>query len=229
MPDLSHLKISKIPAAFAEVAEKHNELVQLIASIEAATGIDIKMVSSPPKKLKVPGTASFISKQPRGRIRIGLRPRETGGGTLPEMTEIHFNYFGQLKFDVDYTNGVLLTDNSAAITRYAQLTPNARFKAYDSAGNYVRIGYDGIGASLNDGTNDALFTMTASAMTLFNNSTNDYVSLGFDGSVEVYNNSNNKSLFINVASITHDMSIKTINVCNNGNSGSMLIIASNSF
>ena len=79
MPDLSHLTIGKVPSAFAEFAEKHNELVALIGSIEAASGINIKMVSSPAKKLKVPGTSTIFSKKPRGRIRIGIQSAQPTG------------------------------------------------------------------------------------------------------------------------------------------------------
>jgi hypothetical protein len=93
MPDLSHLTIGKVPSAFAEFAEKHNELVALIGSIEAASGINIKMVSSPAKKLKVPGTSTIFSKKPRGRIRIGIQSAQPTGLSVPtsSASELHCN------------------------------------------------------------------------------------------------------------------------------------------
>lgn len=71
MANLNHLKVENAPAAFAEFAAKHNELVSLIESLEAATGIDIKIIHSPMKKLSVNGTPTKKT-FPKGKIRIGL-------------------------------------------------------------------------------------------------------------------------------------------------------------
>jgi hypothetical protein len=143
MPDLSHLRIGKVPSAFAEMAEKHNELVQLIASIEAASGINIKMVSSPEKKLKVPGTSTTISRKPRGRIRIGIQPAANGQNLPTPLNELHFRYYVDqtdpnstlLKsVDIDNTNSVSFTNNVLSkklVMGFSEITQNMGIKEID--------------------------------------------------------------------------------------------------
>ena len=75
MPDLNHLKVDSMPAAFADLGRKHNELVELIASIQGERGVDVKIAHSAAKGLSVPGTSGFVSKIPRGKIMISV-----GGG-----------------------------------------------------------------------------------------------------------------------------------------------------
>ena len=70
--NLSHLKIANAPAAFEEWANKHNQLVSLIESIEAAFGIDIKIIANPPKMLHVPKTPGSNSKQGKSWFPVML-------------------------------------------------------------------------------------------------------------------------------------------------------------
>lgn len=104
MPDLNHLKVDQVPDAFADWAKKHNELVDLIASIEAAHGIDIKITHRPQKVLSVPGSPGKTSKLPKGRIIIGLKaaggtgpiPGGGGGGSSVGNVAVAIGYAGTL-------------------------------------------------------------------------------------------------------------------------------------
>lgn len=141
MPDLSHLKIDSAPGAFAEFCRKHNQLVDLIGSIQGVQGVDIKVTHTPAKTLSVPGTPSGVSKQPKGRITVGFKPPQTGPipvgspGGSSTATELHYNSNG-IAIDIDGTNGVLLTQLS---TGYAsRFNPDGTFQVIGN-GNSVDI------------------------------------------------------------------------------------------
>lgn len=70
MGKLEHLKIHNAPKAFAEFAEKHNDLISLIEGMEGALGIDVHIAHTPRKKLKI-GTGAGVFKPPQGKIMIG--------------------------------------------------------------------------------------------------------------------------------------------------------------
>jgi hypothetical protein len=70
MGKLEHLKIHNAPKAFAEFAEKHNDLISLVEGMEGALGIDVHVAHTPRKKLKI-GTGAGVYKPPQGKIMIG--------------------------------------------------------------------------------------------------------------------------------------------------------------
>lgn len=208
MPDLSHLTIGKVPSAFSEFAEKHNELVALIGSIEAASGINIKMVSSPAKKLKVPGTSTIFSKKPRGRIRIGIQSAQPTGLSAQTASypiiQKNGTTVGQQPTLNFLGNSVRITNNSNANAVEINVVPydlhcnnNVTFIDIDTAG--FKYNSNGVTVSIND------------------------------SSVRVLNGSTSKQFIIQPGSITQNMSIQTINVCVDGNAMSMLILASEPF
>jgi hypothetical protein len=218
MPDLSHLTIGKVPSAFAEFAEKHNELVALIGSIEAASGINIKMVSGPAKKLKVPGTSTIFSKKPRGRIRIGIQSAQPTGLTA-SINELHFRYFNNANvltrsYDVDNTNGSVWTDASNNSTQ--SVKPNGYTGVMYDPSTSIKTNYtlNETGLTLQDAINFDFFAVVRTNATT---------------KIQLFNITGTNLLSIDAKNVTHDMSIKTIDVCVAGVSKSMLIIASDPF
>jgi hypothetical protein len=238
MPDLSHLRIGKVPSAFAEMAEKHNELVQLIASIEAAAGINIKMVSSPEKKLKVPGTSNTISKKPRGRIRIGIQPAQNGQGIgAIQLNELHFRYYDGSNalvrsYDVDQTNGAVWTDVTNAIN--VGIANNGAMFSYDTAYNNQMIKPNGYtGHMYNPSTAiETSYVLDETGLLLYDTQNFDFfkvVRTNTTTQIQLFNITGSRLLNIDAKNVTRNMAIKTINVCNNGVNQSMLIIASDPF
>jgi hypothetical protein len=238
MPDLSHLRIGKVPSAFAEMAEKHNELVQLIASIEAASGINIKMVSSPEKKLKVPGTTTTISKKPRGRIRIGIQPAQNGQGTgATQINELHFRYYDGSNalvrsYDVDQTNGAVWTDVTNAVN--VGIANNGAMFSYDTAYNNQMIKPNGYtGHMYNPSTAiETSYVLDETGLLLYDTQNFDFfkvVRTNTTTQIQLFNITGSRLLNIDAKNVTRNMAIKTINVCNNGVNQSMLIIASDPF
>jgi len=237
MPDLSHLRIGKVPSAFAEMAEKHNELVQLIASIEAASGINIKMVSSPEKKLKVPGTTTTISKKPRGRIRIGIQPAQNGQGLTAQLNELHFRYYNSSNtliraYDVDNTNGAVWTDVPNAIN--VGIANNGAMFSYDTAYNNQMIKPNGYtGHMYNPFTSiETSYVLDETGLLLMDTARFDFFKINRTNAttqVQLFNITNSKTMTLDAKNVTQDMGIKTISVCVDGNTKSMLIIASEPF
>lgn len=241
MPDLSHLRIGKVPSAFAEMAEKHNELVQLIASIEAASGINIKMVSSPEKKLKVPGTSTTISRKPRGRIRIGIQPAANGQNLTTQLNELHFRYYADPNnpnstllraYDVDNTNGAVWTDVPNAIN--VGIANNGAMFSYDTVYNNQMIKPNGYtGHMYNPSTAiETSYVLDETGLLLYDTQNFDFfkvVRTNTTTQIQLFNITGSRLLNIDAKNVTRNMAIKTINVCNNGVNQSMLIIASDPF
>jgi hypothetical protein len=238
MPDLSHLRIGKVPSAFAEMAEKHNELVQLIASIEAASGINIKMVSSPEKKLKVPGTTTTISKKPRGRIRIGIQPAQNGQGTgATQINELHFRYYNSSNslvnaYDVDNTNGAVWTDVTNGIN--VGIATNGAMFSYETSYNNQMIKPNGYtGHMYNPSTAiETSYVLDETGLLLLDTAHNDFFKVVRTSSttqIQLFNITGSRLLNIDAKNVTRNMGIKTINVCSGNVTMSMLIIASDPF
>lgn len=238
MPDLNHLRIGKVPSAFAEMAEKHNELVQLIASIEAASGINIKIVSSPEKKLKVPGTSGTISKKPRGRIRIGIQPAQNGQGIgAAQLNELHFRYYNNSNtliraYDVDNTNGTVWTDVPNAIN--VGIANNGAIFSYDTPYVNQMITPNGYtGHMYNPATSiETSYVLDETGLLLMDTQYFDYFKVVRSNTttrIELYNNYYIKKLNIDAENLTQNMGIKTISVCSGNVTKSMLIIASDPF
>jgi hypothetical protein len=237
MPDLSHLRIGKVPSAFAEMAEKHNELVQLIASIEAASGINIKMISSPEKKLKVPGTSGTISKKPRGRIRIGIQPAQNGQGLTAQLNELHFRYYDGSNalvrsYDVDQTNGAVWTDVTNAVN--VGIANNGAMFSYDTAYNNQMIKPNGYtGHMYNPSTAiETSYVLDETGLLLYDTRNFDFFKVARTNvttQIQLFNITGSRLLNIDAKNVTQNMGIKTINVCSGNVTMSMLIIASDPF
>ena len=238
MPDLSHLRIGKVPSAFAEMAEKHNELVQLIASIEAASGINIKIVSSPEKKLKVPGTSGTISKKPRGRIRIGIQPAANGqeiGAT--QLNELHFRYYNSSNtliraYDVDNTNGAVWTDVPNAIN--VGIANNGAIFSFDTAYVNQMIKPNGYtGHMYNPDTLiETSYVLDETGLTLMDTHNFDFfkvVRTNATTQIQLFNITGSRLLNIDAKNVTQNMSIKEIDVCSSGVAKKMLILASDPY
>jgi hypothetical protein len=237
MPDLSHLRIGKVPSAFAEMAEKHNELVQLIASIEAASGINIKMVSSPEKKLKVPGTSTTISRKPRGRIRIGIQPAANGQNLTTQLNELHFRYYNNSNtliraYDVDNTNGTVWTDVPNAIN--VGIANNGAMFSYDTVYNNQMIKPNGYtGHMYNPSTAiETSYVLDETGLLLYDTQNFDFFKVARTNvttQIQLFNITGSRLLNIDAKNVTQNMGIKTINVCSGNVTMSMLIIASDPF
>jgi hypothetical protein len=241
MPDLSHLKIGRVPSAFSEIAQKHNELVSLIASLESAFGIDIKMVSTPEKKIKIPGTDTTISKKPRGRIRIGLKPFQNGQNLTPQLNELHFKYYLDQSdpnstllrtYDVDNTNGTVWTDVPNAIN--VGIANNGAIFSYDTPYVNQMITPNGYtGHMYNPATSiETSYVLDETGLLLMDTAKFDFFKVNRTNSttqVQLFNITNSKTMTLDAKNVTQDMGIKTISVCVDGNTKSMLIIASEPF
>jgi hypothetical protein len=238
MPDLSHLRIGKVPSAFAEMAEKHNELVQLIASIEAASGINIKMVSSPEKKLKVPGTTTTISKKPRGRIRIGIQPSQNGQGTgATQINELHFRYYNSSNtliraYDVDNTNGAVWTDVPNAIN--VGIANNGAIFSFDTAYVNQMIKPNGYTGHMYNPTTliETSYVLDETGLTLMDTANFDFfkvVRTNATTQIQLFNITGSNLLNIDAKNVTQNMSIKEIDVCSSGVAKKMLILASDPY
>lgn len=198
MPDLSHLKVGQVPAAFAELAAKHNALVQLIASMEAATGLDIKIVSAPPKRLAVPTTPGSQSKIPQGRIRIGLKPLSGVGGAGPG-------------------------GGGAGTTQAVSIDGTLVNVAAASGVNTNTTNYP---TSLHINTNGTTLDMTPSVGYKTTDIVTGSLAQLDPFGLRIYDGSGGKALDIDGTALTHNMSIVTINVCVNGSGMLMDVIAS---
>ena len=115
MPDLSSLKITKAPAAFAEMQTKHNATIALLETIEGSLGIDVHVVAP---KIKPPSQKSHAhaakpKSLPKGKIKIVSRPDALaaqiasmfGSGTA-NASQLHYKGTN-LQIDID-GNGIKL-------------------------------------------------------------------------------------------------------------------------
>jgi len=242
MPDLNHLRIGRVPSAFSEIAQKHNELVALIASIESAFGIDIKMISTPEKKLKIPGTDTTISKKPRGRIRIGLKPFTNGQNLTPSaINELHFSYYADQSnpnstllrtYDVDNTNGTVWTDVPNSIN--VGIANNGAIFSFDTAYVNQMIKPNGYtGHMYNPATLiETSYVLDETGLTLMDTHNFDFfkvVRTNATTQIQLFNITGSNLLNIDAKNVTQNMGIKTISVCSGGETRSMLIIASDPF
>ena len=223
--NLSHLKIGRVPEAFSEWAQKHNQLVSLIESIEAAYGLDIKIIANPPKMLHVPKTPGANSKQTQGRIRIGLKPgiipgAGGGGGSSSGTTQA-------VSIDGTLVNVMAATGVNTNTTNYP-----TRLK---TNGNGVQSQMDDFGFYTTNSNYDA--TMSPGVLDIFRGSkrlTFNAAGLSvLSGSNAVtqdasgfYISGPTYGLGIQFSLISRAMGITTINVCSNGATKSMDIIAS---
>ena len=126
MANLSSLKIRKIARAFADVKAKHNALVGLIESLEGSLGVDIQVSYTPPKR----HTKTTSRDQPRGKIRVGLKPNAVPSvPSAASANELHFND-GTTQIDID-ANGIKLTDIGTG--NYCRIAPGAILSVYSAS------------------------------------------------------------------------------------------------
>ncbi len=216
MANLEHLKIKNAPKAFEEFAEKINSLVELLEGMEGALGVDVQVAHSP--RVKVPvGGKSGTKKQPRGKILVSGLVQQmsqqvdaqgaggSGGGTASKAVGAN-----GLLIDVvlsssanaaGYPTQLIVGDTGS---EYTQIDP--RTLTIIGASNSIQFdaGISSSFARFNGvpvTINSADFVVDAGAATLEITQTN----------------------------ITHSMSIKTIDVCVNGNAMQMLVLASEPF
>lgn len=70
MAKLDHLKVKNCPKAFEQFAEQHNQLVDLIATLEGAWGIDVQIAHTPKDKISTSPNGKGVKSKPRGKILI---------------------------------------------------------------------------------------------------------------------------------------------------------------
>jgi hypothetical protein len=92
MANLSHLRIHNSPKAFAEFAERHNELVGLIESLQGALGVDIQIAHSPKQKVKMPPGVANPKARPRGKILVSVVPTALDGSVNGGASSTGTNY-----------------------------------------------------------------------------------------------------------------------------------------
>jgi len=150
MAKLDSLKVGSVPAAFADLAWKHNALVTLIASMRGSKGIDIEFPDpSPPKKLSVPRTPGSLPKRDyNGKIIISANPTVIAGlggsanqASGPSTGNVPFEIVivgGVASFFSGTFNGVAPTNIGSTFaipagTQYAILTGTASDGAWVSS------------------------------------------------------------------------------------------------
>jgi hypothetical protein len=293
MANLGHLKIKNAPKAFAQYAERHNELVGLIESLEGQLGIDIQIAHTPKQKIKMPPGVAQPRARPRGKILVSAVPTgldgyltasgATGGGNAniggtiqavgvngqlydvlqPSSPNAVTNYpvlLGTVtgtKVVTIANAGIIVQDTAnprrveiGAFSGFGQgsvrvFNTNTHYVAIE-AGNVttangsaqVDIGNGSVQSTDGSGASGRLqtkrLTMTNSAATSLT-SAESYASTSgsntaiVSGETGLYLANAGFSLTLPFGGITHDMTIKTISVCVNGNAMSMLVLASDPF
>ena len=202
MANLEHLKIKNAPAAFADFAERHNELVGLIASLEGSLGIDIQIAHSPKAKVKMPPGVVSPKARPRGKILVSVVPTAldgsvSGGG-------------GSSNANVGGTTQAVGVDGKL----YDVLQPHGA----GNATNYpTALGTRGTGTQAID--------ISGGTVIASNGAKSAFISAidGFGIANGTY------GVSFAMADITHDIRIKTMAVCVNNVSMNVLVLASDPF
>lgn len=218
MGKLDHLKIKRAPAAFAAFARKHNQHVDLLASMQGGPGIDIQIANSARARLAGPRQPQPPA-QPRGRIMLTLRPSAIvaigggGGGSNSNAS----NWTG-LNVNVVSTNGTLI---GVAQTGNATNSYPTLLRVGNNSNAYAEHSQSGYTA-INNGTTVQLLATTG--MKVSNNAATNMIEARTDDGFFVTNGGN--ELSVALADLKRDMSIRTINICDNGNTRSIDILAS---
>jgi hypothetical protein len=200
MANLNHLKIHNAPKAFTAFAERHNELVGLIESLEGALGIDIQIAHSPKQKVKMPPGVANPKARPRGKILVATVPTALDGfvGGGGAAAGGNARAVGPLGLLID----VLQPASPSNANSYPE------YLKTQSATTNTRI-------AVMDGD---LIQSSNAAKSAFISATD-----GFG----VSNGSN--VVGFRMVDITRDMFIKTMSICVNGNTKSILVLASDPF
>lgn len=237
MSKLDHLKIQSCPAAFTGIAEKINDIVGLLETMEGALGIDVQVAHTP--RVRQESSVNVgVKRQPRGKILVsGLvqamtqaveaQGADSGTSTNTNYPITHAVGPGGLLIEVlrpvspNAASGfpdLLRTNTVSNIT--AQM---------DS--NYVGITDTNSPARVSKITPSGYITGQGSLDTQIvpGNVKSEDGSTSSELHYEGVHVTGSSDCFINAANVSHPMSIKTISVCVNGNSMSMLVLASEPF
>lgn len=177
MSKLDGLKIKECPYAFASFAEKHNQLVDMLAGMVGQNGITV------------------VVSERNAIIRGNIANATGGGGTITGNVANVVGSDGRLQ-------------NAYVGNSIANAWPTT-LKTVNPAGNVV---LDNVG----------LTTFKAAVLTASGNVTIDSTGLSMVTSGGKYCN-------VAFASITQNISIQNIKVCDNGNTKHMLVLGSAAF
>ncbi len=225
MSKLDHLKIKSCPAAFETIAEKINDIVGLLETMEGALGIDVQVAHTPREKV-FGGQKPGVAKPGRGKILVTGLAQQLQQVTASQGDNTSGGSSGNGTSKAVGANGVLfdvLLPSSPSVGGYP-----SQLVVGNIGSTYTQI--DPTGFVMVSAGPDYVF---------FNTSTNALfsgldVDLNNGASLSIYDgdftiNSSGTTVSILSADITRNMSIKTISVCVNGNSMSMLVLASEPF
>lgn len=230
MPALDSLKVETVPAAFAPTAQAHNALVDLIASMVGQNGAKVTVSE--------------------GRILIEYdkttAPGNGGsGGGSTDAEELHYNA-GTLTIDID-ASGVVLTKSgitlkmdpvTGALTAESSTylagfgaTGISATKKSDGTGVYIDSGGSGGDQQIqliNAGGNYILIkcneaTDDKPTIAIYDS---NYVSTISAQTITVSKNSTGKTCTIDGSLLTHDVSLREIDVCDSGVAKKMLVLGS---
>lgn len=213
---LESLRITSAPYAFAEIAAKHNALVDMLAALTGQNGVTV------------------VLSEKNGVIR------GNGGGSATisgNVTQVVMANGALANCYVANTNAnayptTLKTVNPAGNVTIDNLgVVGFTFKTVNPSGNVI---IDNAGIQANLSGSSAIIANSATAnvridvnglKAFFPSGNISFTSGGF----EVTNSSNSKVANIAFASLTHNLTIHTITVCDNGVTKSMDLLASDPY
>lgn len=242
MANLNHLVVHNAPKAFAQLAEAHNELVRLIATMEGALGIDIQVAHSPRSQVSMPPGVAKPKSKPRGKIMVSGVPTAWdgfvnggsssggGGGNSNVGATIQAVGIAGFLYDVlqpvspnsatNYPN-ILIAQNIVTPALVTSMTGQGIVAV--GPGTVALLDVVAGNVIVTNGSNQV--EMRTDQFTGTNGSRQALI--GATSGLGLYTGSN--SATIPMASITHDMAIKTMRVCVNNVSMNILVFASDPF
>jgi len=201
MGKLDHLKIKRVPAAFAGFAKNFNQQVDLLASIQGGPGIDVQVAHSPRKIVAPPKGQPRPKEQPRGKILFTLRPSAINGigvsGGAGNSNTVNVN---------------IVTSGSTIATISV---PSAA------------VGFD-YPTAWTTCSNSAFASMTSGFTAAKANSAR-VAQLTADDDAGIYQSDGTNIFSINYSALLHNIGIRQRVGCNSGTPANYLVVASDFF
>lgn len=228
---LDDFKIKKCPAAFAQFARQFNAQVDLLASMYGGSGLSVDFAIPPKGPVKGSNTAKPVN---RGKIILTVKPTAlqamglgTGSGTTNATNT-----------NVIASNGTIATVTVQAVA--GSSTWPTLLRVQD--GRNTIINGAGVNVVTSDGQKRSVLNGDEISSRSAVNSAHALLNPGYAGAIDANGNgfaadavggviylaftAGGKFVTIPLANVVRDLTLRTITVCDNGNSMSMDVIAS---